>query len=68
MKRRSRNMLNLLSISLLLVALYLNFVKKEAVDFSAPALYGNNTNASDSDSKESKMVSVKKTPPAIILK
>ena len=36
MKRRHRQLLNLLSIGLLLVALYLNFIKKETDDASIP--------------------------------
>ena len=37
MKRRYRYALNLLSIGFLLFALYLNFVRKESAEISAPS-------------------------------
>ena len=47
MKRRYRYALNLLSLGLLVFALYLNFVRKEVVDNATPAANKNSTGKPD---------------------
>jgi hypothetical protein len=47
MKRRYRYALNVLSLGLLVFALYLNFVRKEAADESTPAAHKNSTGNPD---------------------
>lgn len=68
MKRRYRYLLNIFSISLLLFALYLNFVKKEADDYSAPAINSNTVTTANLNSKESKTLSAKQSEDINVLK
>jgi hypothetical protein len=68
MKRRYRYLLNIFSITLLLVALYLNFVKKEANDFRSPVIDGNTVPSTDPATKELKISSIKQAAHTIVLK
>jgi hypothetical protein len=51
MKRRYRYTLNLLSLGLLLFALYLNFVRKEPVDATTP-IRDNSSSTQDAQVKQ----------------
>jgi len=56
MKRRNRKryMLNLLSLALLAIALYLNFIKKDTADISTVVENAKQSNAKQSSAEQSK--------------
>jgi hypothetical protein len=68
MKRRHRYMLNIFSASLLLVALYLNFVKKETNDIAPPVINGSTANKIQTGDEEPGTVSQKQSAQTIVLK
>ncbi|HVF81422.1 MAG TPA: hypothetical protein VM884_05795 [Flavisolibacter sp.] len=68
MKRRYRYLLNIFSVSLLLAALYLNFVKKETADVSIPVIDTDTAATTDGNSKGSKIASATQSGHTIVLK
>ena len=68
MKRRHRYLLNIFSISLLSGALYLNFVRKEEADFSAPPIENTADKSTNPDNKEAKNLPAKQSGQVTVLK
>lgn len=68
MKRRYRRMLNFFSFSLLLVALYLNFVKNETADDSASPISAKIICSNSLERKELKAQAASQPEHTIVLK
>ena len=68
MKRRHRHLLNLFSFGLLLIVLYLNFVKKEGDDVLILDTNDTTVKPIGSDNNKSKTLTAKQSAHTIILK